>query len=401
MAVAQRDTVLNVKVFIPDPASYSRRPYGGALRDNNDANSRLLDSCLIWGRVTAMDSAGQIYLKNQYCRVADFSAPANVSCLFLSDSVAFRRSDDCFEAVNAFYHVSTFASWLSGLGFDGLIDHQVLIDPNGMGGADESAFMAAVNGVAFGTGNVDDAEDADVCVHEYGHAMHQHVAPNTNQGAERRATEEGNCDYLAHRYSSLYTDYKSENVYNWDGHNEFWSGRSLAVSGMYPQYLNGNIYHDGQLWSSTLRELGLRIGFGVVDTLLLTSLPQYMQQMTMIMAADLLLKLDSGLYGAAHIRAMHLVLRNRGLLGSVVVGTKGAEDTRHRFFIQREGTQHQLKYSGIEKVEIVELCDLQGRRIQLSKIGDKWIIERPVAIGAYLLRAEVAGRSRSQLLHLE
>ena len=62
LAVAQRDTVLTVKVFMPDPASYSRKEYGGRLRDNNDANSQLLDSCLVWGRVAAMDSGGQIYL---------------------------------------------------------------------------------------------------------------------------------------------------------------------------------------------------------------------------------------------------------------------------------------------------------------------------------------------------
>ena len=404
LAVAQRDTVLTVKVFMPDPASYSRKEYGGRLRDNNDADSQLLDSCLVWGRVAAMDSGGQIYLQNQYCRVADFSAPVNAQCLILSDSVWLRRSDVCFEAVNAYYHISTFAGWLSGMGFDGLIDHQVLIDPNGMGGADESAFMAGVNGVAFGKGNVDDAEDADVCVHEYGHAVHEHVAPGTNQGTERRATEEGNCDYLAHRYSSLYTDYKSENVYNWDGHNEFWAGRSLAVAGVYPQYLNGNIYHDGQLWASTLRELGLQIGFGAVDTLLLTSLPQYARQMSMKRAADLLLKLDSGMFAGEHIIAMRLILRNRGLLGSVVVGAKGGVTPKFGFFVMKLGSRYELRCRGTEQVGdamMVELYDLQGRKIELARSEGGWTISSPLAAGVYLLHAGVGTTKSTQLLLID
>ena len=80
------------------------------------------------------------------------------------------------------------------LGFGALHDFPIRVDPQGTPednstfrfiGADKSSY------IIFGRGGVDDAEDADVLVHEYGHALSNAASPSSNVGFERTALDEG------------------------------------------------------------------------------------------------------------------------------------------------------------------------------------------------------------------
>ena len=66
-----------------------------------------------------------------------------------------------------------------------------------MGGADNSYFSPTTKPqrIYFGEGGVDDAEDADVCVHEYAHFISYNAANGSNVGAERNSLDEGFGDY--------------------------------------------------------------------------------------------------------------------------------------------------------------------------------------------------------------
>ena len=59
-------------------------------------------------------------------------------------------------------------------------------DPDGSKGKDYSHYSISKQIVAFGEGGVDDAEDADVIIHELGHLIHHwltgHNRVNQNQG---------------------------------------------------------------------------------------------------------------------------------------------------------------------------------------------------------------------------
>ena len=58
--------------------------------------------------------------------------------------------------------------------------------------------------LVLGTGGVDDGEDADVIVHEYGHSLQDQAAPSFAADAARAATMgEGFGDYMAAAMSAL------------------------------------------------------------------------------------------------------------------------------------------------------------------------------------------------------
>ena len=71
---------------------------------------------------------------------------------------------------------------------------------------DQSVFIGNSGNsyLLFGEGGVDDAEDADVIIHEYAHAISYAASPETNSGTERRGLDEGLGDYFAAIYSYQY-----------------------------------------------------------------------------------------------------------------------------------------------------------------------------------------------------
>ena len=65
-------------------------------------------------------------------------------------------------------------------------------------GADNSFFNDARHfDIRFGKGGVDDAEDAEVIVHEYGHAVHAAQVPGFGSSLDAGSIGESFGDYLA------------------------------------------------------------------------------------------------------------------------------------------------------------------------------------------------------------
>jgi subtilisin-like proprotein convertase family protein len=119
--------------------------------------------------------------------------------------------------------------------------------------------------MAFGHGCVDDSEDADVVLHEYGHAINHDINPSWG-GGDMGAIGEGWGDYWGASYS-----YGTENgaifykewIFHWDGHgagNWCWPGRVLNAFGA--QYVHsqfygahqsiGGGYQSDELWSTPI-----------------------------------------------------------------------------------------------------------------------------------------------------
>ena len=90
---------------------------------------------------------------------------------------------------------------MQSLGFTTIQNGSIRVDPHGLSGADNSHYIGSLaNYIAFGEGGVDDAEDADVIWHEYGHAIIHSQVTNWN-GGETGAMGEGFGDYFAASYS--------------------------------------------------------------------------------------------------------------------------------------------------------------------------------------------------------
>lgn len=270
-------------VFNPDPLSVAHVAYGGDYVDNNDATNASLDAAR--SLVTLPDitlSNGVYSLKSKYVQVADFESPATGLFTQSSPDFLFNRNDQGFEAVNAFYHLDRSMAYINEtLGIDcksTLNGGILLFDPHGLSGDDNSHFVPSTQRLAFGEGCVDDAEDADVVLHEFGHAIHYWVTGLKSSSSQ--GLGEGSGDYWAMSYSrSLNQWATSEPQYNWmfswDGHNECWAGRVTNYTAKYPTSTINNssyIHANGQIWATSLMRIYDRIGKEKTDRIFLEGL---------------------------------------------------------------------------------------------------------------------------------
>jgi hypothetical protein len=309
-----KDSVVSGKAFNPDPLTSNQQNYGAPYDDNEDNTNAQLDAQREPVTFTATFTGSQFLLENAFLRVRDFDGPTAAPATSAVPQFYFNREQSGFEDVNAFYHISQIQQHIHSLGF-GCADSLVDIDTHAVGGADNSYFSAATNPqrIYFGEGGVDDAEDADVCVHEYGHFIAETAAPGSNDGSYRNALDEGFGDYLAGSYSRSISTYRDNQVFNWDGHNEFWIGRVLDATWKYPEDLTGSIYRNGQIWSAVLWCLNGSIGRAATDSLILQTHYAYAADISFPDAAALLMDADTLLTGGKYACPIYQCLFNHGL----------------------------------------------------------------------------------------
>ncbi len=327
------DTLIRVKVFNPDPLTSAGQYYGGGYTDNNDADASTLNNQRVTDTCTGNYSAGNFTLANAFVTIAEHSPPVTTIPTLPVDSFFYMRSESGFEDANAFYHISRIKQHINKLGYNTLVNYQIRVDAHGLNGTDNSTFNSGPNPpeLTYGEGGVDDAEDADVIVHEYTHAISHSAAPGTNSGTERQNLEEANCDYIATSYSRNINPFRWQDVYTWDGHNEYWNGRSALTTKSYAAVtFGGNIYEHTDLWCGVLMELWSDLGRDLNDKLLLESMYSYAPGMSMQDAAHLFVLADSTLYGGANYWKICPRFFNRGLLTTCTtldVKTLGAKET--------------------------------------------------------------------------
>ena len=131
------------------------------------------------------------------------------ACATDADFSAFTRSDSAFEAAMAYFHIDRTQDYIqSALGLTGVNDRQTLAE--GDGTTDDNSYylpnpaQPGEGTILFGLGGVDDAEDADVIVHEYAHAIQDNQRPGFGASAQGGAMGEGFGDYLAAAMSSTF-----------------------------------------------------------------------------------------------------------------------------------------------------------------------------------------------------
>lgn len=317
-----RDTTVAVNTFQPDPITSSGNETSFSLLDNNDANSERLSELMVIDSISVRwDTVNYKWLlESAIAKAADLFSPFIAPPKSAIADFAFDRSQSGFEYVNAYYHINHQHQHLVEIGFDSLVNYPIEFDAHGS--ALEQSFFdpitVSTGQLAFGEGGVDDAEDADVVIHEYGHAISYDLAPGTAIGAERLAIEEGLCDFFAISYSREYSQYQRDVIFNWDAHNEFWSGRELTYNRTYPSDLEDELYLDAPMWSSAIADVHDYYGREISETLLITSMYSYFPNMTMIEAAQLYLKADTLLYNNQHSDIISILFCQRGLIPECV-----------------------------------------------------------------------------------
>jgi len=295
-------------VYLPDPLAPSSHRYNDpGFTDNNDADSDSLDHYRSPVQLDSLIFEDGVYkLNGPYCTVTDIESPPDPPFYGAPTPDGFRltRNQPGFEAVNVYYHVSTACRRVEELGFRSEALRHLRLDPHGFQAQDNSHYSPSGNWISWGTGGVDDAEDATAIWHEYGHAIQYTFVP-TWGGGETGALGEGFGDYWAASYARavtrwLPTDEQYNWVFGWDGHNPFWPGRTLNDPRTYP-FGNLQIHIAGQIWSSALMGIWEELGKEVTDRLVLKSLFYLGYGTTGPDNAQAILQADRDLYGGAHV----------------------------------------------------------------------------------------------------
>lgn len=260
-------------VFNPDPLSSANVAYGGAYVDGSDADNASLTAQV--QNVNLPDitlTAGTYSLVGPYASIIEFEAPNKGPFTQATSTFNFLRSADAFEAVNCYYFIDYMMRYLNvTLGVTAMpyqYTGGVQFDPSGLSGADNSHYLSGSGRLAFGEGGVDDGEDSDVIIHELGHGLHDWV---TAGGLSQvNGLSEGCGDYWASSYSRSTGTWPSSNaaynwVFNWDGHNTFWGGRTNNYSAVYPGGLVNQIHTDGQIWATAMMKIWDDIGQNKAD----------------------------------------------------------------------------------------------------------------------------------------
>ncbi|MCG3164418.1 MAG: hypothetical protein POELPBGB_00172 [Bacteroidia bacterium] len=387
------DTPALARVFNPDPLTTAGVIYGAPYEDASDADISQLN---MQRQQVTLDVAFEndtFKLESPYCLITDHSIPDVAPVTSLTPDFEFTRSQDGFEDVNAFYHINVYHDYVQQLGFDNIVNYPIWVDTHAMGGADNSNFSAAGSPprLSFGEGGVDDAEDADVIIHEYGHAISHSAAPGTNSGAERLALDEAIGDYFAASYSKSINSFNWEKMFSWDGHNEFWNGRVVESDKHYPEDLQNNLYKDAELWSSTMMQIMDDIGRERTDEIMIEALHSFATNISMTDAANLVIAADVALNGGGYVAPIRYWMCLRGFI-PCNVGVDELAETHfaviNSYGFTARNEQAVIRFNS-PQTGLLELTDATGRIIyseKFSEADELKISPKNVSSGIYLTK---------------
>ncbi|MCF6271238.1 MAG: T9SS type A sorting domain-containing protein [Melioribacteraceae bacterium] len=304
------------KVFRPDPITALQDI---SLADQNDADYSAIQDAYVTLSLPYLNPPidGLYRLQGTYARSEDIMYPI-ATVTSSTSSFLYNRSQTGFEETNAYYFLTTLREFVGSLGFSPKWNgyDYIRFDAHGST-ANNSSYDTYLQYINFGSGSsIDDAEDQDVIIHEYAHALHDALMIGTGILGDELLISEGSADYMAVSYRRTLSSFQPNKVFPWDGNGEHWSGRSLGTSYTYPDSWFADDYYG--LWASTLMDIENfgDMGRNVTTKLLLKSF-SYANNSTIvpdhiyyIMLADLYL------YGEAHLSSLGKGFENRGFFNA-------------------------------------------------------------------------------------
>ena len=227
------------------------------------------------------------------------------------------RKQRGFTETMVYFHIDRIQRHLQALGFAHLLDCG--IDVNVAGQREDNSYYSQTDRfLSFGTGGVDDAEDAETILHEYGHAIQNAQVPGWGEAMEGAAMGEGFGDFLA---ASFFADWKPAwlrpAVSSWDCIS--WGGNPPALRRVdgkkkYPRRICGEEHEDGELWSACLWQLRDQLGRGAAEKLIIAHHYLLNRWAEFEDAANAMLATDRQLFAGHNQQAIRKVFVDRGIL---------------------------------------------------------------------------------------
>jgi len=371
------DTFVNANVFSPDPITFLNKMYGFPYVDSNDIDQVWMSPAYLPVNIRAVYDTfvNQFFLENDYVKIEDFEAPFLPVSSSVTNNFYFDRSQSGFEECMVAYHITAYHDYISSLGYDSLMDLQLSADAHGQFGADNSIFNrnGSAPTIIFGDGGIDDAEDADVIIHEYCHGLSWSANANGFFSNERRGLDEGLADYFATSYSRHIDPYNWQKVFNWDGNNGQWQGRVANTNMTYLQPFPGNFYELGEVWNAALQNIYADLGRNATDALMLETLFFLTDNTTLTEAARFMLQADTLLNNGANVNVLCQHFRDKRILSSscLAVGTSNLSGV-----LSGVKVFNSYNFSlGLGELTI-KLPENQNARFELYSINGRKILER-------------------------
>jgi hypothetical protein len=301
-------------VFWPNPVASLQDQ---SLTDQKDADYAALQPAYKTVTLTNLDGSG--FLDGDWAQVYSETGDPAYSP---TNTFTYHRSDDRFEQVMAYYWITTAQKYIQSLGFGtgayppvNMQSQKVRLNQLGYDNSFETDHP--ILELRFGKGGVDDAEDAEVILHEYGHALH------SSQGfsfasEEAGAISEGFGDYWAADVTNIVAPTPDPAcVADWDS-TSYTSTvphclRRVDTNLHYPGDLSGEVHHDGQIWSRALWDVRTALGHAKADTIILDGQFDF-PGTTMTDLAQRTVAAAQRLYGKSAASAVQKAFAARGIL---------------------------------------------------------------------------------------
>ena len=306
------------QVFAPNPVADLGIQ---TLTDQKDADYFSADPALAraYHRVTLTDLDGSGTLTGTYAKVISETGKAVADA---GSGFVYTRDQDQFEQTMGYYWVTQAQRYIQSLGFGSTLPavnkRQQLLRINQFGG--DNSFYREGTGkltITFGKGGVDDAEDAEVIVHEYGHSVQDNQVPGFGTTPDAGAIGEAFGDYLAVTVSEHFAPTPDEPcVADWDS-TSYTSTvphclRRVDGNKHYPEDLVGEVHADGEIWSRALWDIHKSLGARLADTIIIRAQFAFTPDISMPDAARATIA-TAALYGTSAQKAVQAAFAARGL----------------------------------------------------------------------------------------
>jgi Zn-dependent metalloprotease len=280
------------KVFDPNPVVSLKNE---SLKDQNDSNAAV--PAKAYKSVTLTNLAAGSKLTGDFVAIRNSNIATSSTRTY-----SYQRADDHFEQVEAYYQLTKAQKYIQTLGFNDVNNEaqDVFTDtiPD-----DNSFYDTSDDTITYGNGGVDDAEDAEVVWHEYGHAIQDDQVPGFGNSPQAAAIGEGFGDYFAVTMSQpVSKGFNVPCVMDWD--STFYTStvphclRRTDTSKTTAD-IDGEPHDDGEIWSRALWDINKALGRNKATSVILEAQFSYRPNTTFAQAATVTVNTANTLYGAA------------------------------------------------------------------------------------------------------
>ncbi len=307
------------RAFLPNPVQTSGDE---SLTDAKDSASAVPGSAYYPVTLSHLDGSG--YLSGDYAKVISETGTP----VYGSGPFNFTRDQDGFEQIMAYFWVTEAQKYLQALGFGSELPgvnnrpQQIRV---GQYGQDNSFQTDKQDLLRFGKGGVDDAEDGEVIVHEYGHAVQAAQVPGFGSNLEAGSIGEAFGDYLALTVADAVARANGAPIrtplpclMDWDSTSYTTSVphciRRTDTTKHYPESVVGEVHADGEIWSRALWDIRQALGARTADRIIVNAQFRFTPDVSFTAAAQATVDTALAMYGAATAGPVRTAFVNRGFL---------------------------------------------------------------------------------------